>query len=140
MERVKFDLQQLEQPEISGIAYQQGTLWGYEVREYLLEKWGRACSYCGSTGVPLQVEHLQAKANGGTDRISNLCLACEPCNQAKGTQDLRVFLADQPDRLARLLAQAKTPLKHAAGVNATRWVLYDRLKHEGIHWKAGREG
>ena len=104
--------------------YQQGTLLGYEVREYLLEKWDRACSYCGINGVPLQVEHLQAKANGGTDRVSNLCLACEPCNQAKGTQDIRVFLADKPDRLARILAQAKTPLKDAAAVNSTRWALY----------------
>src|SRR5215831_15677546 len=43
VERVKFDLQRLEQPEISGTAYQQGTLWGYEVREYLLEKWEHAC-------------------------------------------------------------------------------------------------
>jgi hypothetical protein len=34
VERVKFDLQQLEQPEISGTEYQQGTLLGYEVREY----------------------------------------------------------------------------------------------------------
>ena len=49
----------------------------------LLEKWDRACSYCGITGVPLQVEHIQAKANGGTDRLSNLCLACEPCNQSQ---------------------------------------------------------
>src|SRR5262245_32947317 len=57
LELVKFDLQQMEQPEISGIEYQQGTLFGYEVREYLLEKWERACSYCGITGVPLQVEH-----------------------------------------------------------------------------------
>ena len=72
LELVKFDLQQLEQPEISGTQYQQGTLAGYEVREYLLEKWERACSYCGVKGVPLQVEHLQAKANGGTDRVSNL--------------------------------------------------------------------
>ena len=101
----------MEQPEISGTQYQQGTLLGYEVREYLLEKWGRACSYCGSTGVPLQVEHLQAKANGGTDRVSNLCLACEPCNRAKGTQDIRVFLAGHPDRLARLLVQAKASRK-----------------------------
>src|SRR5262249_7109094 len=61
VERVKFDLQRLEQSEISGTQYQQGTLAGYEVREYLLEKWGRACSYCGITGVPLQVEHIQAK-------------------------------------------------------------------------------
>jgi RRXRR protein len=33
--------QLMENPEISGIAYQQGELAGYEVREYLLEKWGQ---------------------------------------------------------------------------------------------------
>jgi hypothetical protein len=140
VELVKFDLQRMEQPEISGIAYQQGTLFGYEVREYLLEKWGRACSYCGITGVPLQVEHIQARANGGTDRVSNLCLACEPCNLAKGTQDIRVFLAGKPDRLARLMAQARTPLKDAAAVNATRWALYDRLQQEGYPLESGSGG
>ena len=41
-ELVRFDLQQLENPEISGIEYQQGTLAGYETREYLLNKWNRA--------------------------------------------------------------------------------------------------
>jgi hypothetical protein len=48
-------LQKLENPEISGIAYQQGTLAGYELREYLLEKWGRKCAYCDATNVPLQI-------------------------------------------------------------------------------------
>lgn len=38
MELVRFDLQQLENPEISETEYQQGTLLGYEVREYLLNK------------------------------------------------------------------------------------------------------
>src|ERR1051326_7557555 len=137
LELVKFDLQRMEHPEISGREYQQGTLAGYEVREYLLEKWGRACSYCGITGVPLQVEHLQAKASGGTDRLSNLCLACEPCNRAKGTQDLRVFLAGKPELLARILAQAKAPLKDAAAINSTRWVLYERLKQEGFSLECG---
>ncbi|MBW4672109.1 MAG: RRXRR domain-containing protein [Cyanomargarita calcarea GSE-NOS-MK-12-04C] len=37
-ELVRFDLQQIENPEISGTEYQQGELQGYEVREYLLEK------------------------------------------------------------------------------------------------------
>ncbi len=37
MELVRFDLQQMEQPEIAGVQYQQGTLAGYELREYLLE-------------------------------------------------------------------------------------------------------
>lgn len=38
MELVKFDTQKIENPEISGVEYQQGKLVGYEVREYLLEK------------------------------------------------------------------------------------------------------
>ena len=84
MELVRFDLQKMMNPEISGVEYQQGELAGYEVKEYLLEKWHRRCTYCEKEGVPLQVEHIAAKANGGTNRVSNLCLACEPCNQKKG--------------------------------------------------------
>lgn len=37
MELVKFDMQLMENAEISGVEYQQGTLAGYELREYLLE-------------------------------------------------------------------------------------------------------
>lgn len=140
LELVKFDLQQMEHPQISGIQYQQGTLFGYEVRQYLLDKWERTCSYCRRTEVPLQVEHIQAKANGGTNRISNLCLACETCNQAKGTQDIRVFLDDKPDVLTRILAQVKAPLKDAAAVNTTRWALYERLKATGLPIECGSGG
>jgi 5-methylcytosine-specific restriction endonuclease McrA len=139
-ELVKFDPQQMEHPEISSIEYQQGTLAGYEVRQYLLEKWQRTCTYCGVQNVPLQVEHIQAKANGGTDRISNLCLACDACNKAKDTQDIRVFLAGKPDLLARLLAGAKAPLKDAAAVNTTRWALYERLKTLGMPIECGSGG
>jgi len=140
LELVKFDLQQIENPEISGVQYQHGTLFGYEIKQYLLEKWDRACSYCGSKDVPLQVEHIQAKANGGTDRVSNLCLACDACNKAKGTQDIRVFLAEKPDRLARILAQAKASLKDAAAVNTTRWALYERLLPLGLPIECGSGG
>ncbi|HEX4206413.1 MAG TPA: RNA-guided endonuclease IscB [Ktedonobacteraceae bacterium] len=128
IELVKFDLQQMDHPEINGTEYQQGTLAGYEVREYLLQKWNRQCSYCGAKDIPLQVEHIHARANGGTNRVSNLALACEPCNQAKGTLDIHVFLASKPDLLKHILAQAKAPLKDAAAVNTTRWMLYDQLK------------
>ncbi|MBO0790056.1 MAG: HNH endonuclease, partial [Ktedonobacteraceae bacterium] len=140
MELVKFDLQQMDHPEIRGIEYQQGTLAGYEVREYLLQKWDRACSYCNAKAVPLQVEHISPRANGGTDRVSNLCLACEPCNQAKGTQDIKVFLKDKSDVLRKILAQAKAPLKDAAAVNTTRWALYERLKARGLPVECGSGG
>jgi 5-methylcytosine-specific restriction endonuclease McrA len=139
-ELVKFDLQKMENPEISGMQYQQGTLQGYEIREYLLAKWNRQCSYCAKKDVPLQIEHIQPRAHGGTDRISNLCLACEKCNIAKGTQDIKVFLKSKPEVLKRVLTQAKAPLKDAAAVNVTRWALYEKLKATGLPVECGSGG
>lgn len=139
-ELVRFDLQQIENPEISGIEYQQGVLAGYEVREYLLAKWERRCAYCGVENVPLQVEHIQPRANGGTNRISNLCLACESCNTKKGTQDIKIFLAKKPDVLNRILAQSKRPLKDTSAVNSTRWALLNRLKETGKAIATGSGG
>lgn len=139
-ELVRFDLQQCEHPEISGIEYQQGTLAGYEVREYLLEKWSRKCSYCDAENVRLQIEHIHPKSKGGSNRISNLCLACEPCNIKKGTQDIKVFLAKNPDVLKKVLTQAKRPLKDAAAVNSTRWALFNALKTTGLPVTTGSGG
>ena len=131
-ELVRFDLQRLENPEISGIQYQQGTLAGYEVKEYLLNRWDRKCTYCGIENVPLQIEHIHPKAKSGSNRISNLCLACEPCNLKKGTQNIAGFLAKKPDVLKKVLEQAKRPLKDAAAVNSTRWALNNVLKEIGL--------
>lgn len=139
-ELVRFDLQQLENPEISGIEYQQGTLLGYSVREYLLNKWDRKCTYCQIENVPLQVEHIQPKAKGGSNRISNLCLACEKCNHKKGTLDIKVFLAKKPELLKKIQLQAKRPLKDAAAVNSTRWALFNALKLTGLPVKTGSGG
>ncbi len=72
LELVKFDTQAMQNPEISGVEYQQGTLQGYEIREYLLEKFGRKCVYCGEEDIPLQVEHIIPKTRGGSNRVSNL--------------------------------------------------------------------
>jgi 5-methylcytosine-specific restriction endonuclease McrA len=61
VETVRFDTQALQNPEISGVEYQRGTLFGYEVREYLLQKWGRKCAYCGAENVQLEIEHIIPK-------------------------------------------------------------------------------
>jgi 5-methylcytosine-specific restriction endonuclease McrA len=140
MELVRFDMQLMEDAEVSGVEYQQGTLAGYEAREYLLEKWERTCSYCGAQDVPLQIEHIQPRAKGGTNRISNLCLACEPCNTAKGTLDIAVFLKKKPEVLKRIQLQSKRSLKDAAVVNSTRWALFERLKATGLPIECGSGG
>lgn len=134
MELVKFDTQLMQNADISGVEYQQGELVGYEVRQYLLEKWKRTCAYCGSTNVSLQIEHLTPKVRGGSNRVSNLTLACEPCNRAKGSQTAAEF------GHAELQAKAKQPLKDAAAINTTRWALYERLQATGLPVEMGSGG
>jgi 5-methylcytosine-specific restriction endonuclease McrA len=117
VETVRFDTQKMMNPEITGVDYQQGSLSGYEIREYLLEKWQRTCAYCGKQDVPLQVEHICPRATGGSNRVSNLTLACEPCNTRKGAKPIEQFLAKKPEVLKKILAHAKKPLKDAASCN-----------------------
>lgn len=130
-ENAKFDTKLMRNPEISGIEYQQGTLQGYEVREYLLEKFGRKCCYCGKENVPLEVEHIIPKSRGGTDRIDNLCLACRDCNQRKGNQTAEEF------GYPHIQEQVKESLKDASVINATRWKVYDMLKQAGLDVECG---
>ncbi len=153
-ELVRFDTQKLENPEISGVEYQQGSLLGYEVREYLLEKWGRECAYCGDQDTPLEVEHVVPRAHGGSHRVSNLTLACHACNQGKGNGTLDAFFTTDKGlkkrlkanslsadaRLARVQRELKRPLRDASAVNATRWALFNALKDTGLPVTAGSGG
>lgn len=56
--------------------------WRILARDYF------ACSYCGRSprehGVALEVDHIKAKAQGGSDDPDNLVTACDDCNQGKG--------------------------------------------------------
>jgi 5-methylcytosine-specific restriction endonuclease McrA len=141
VETVRFDTQLMQDAVIASAQYQQGTLAGYELREYLLEKWNRTCAYCDATGVPLQIEHVVPKAHGGSDRVSNLTLACGPCNNAKADRPLEDFLAHDPVRLAGIRAQLKASLRDPAAVNATRYAIGKALKALGLaitFWSGGR--
>jgi 5-methylcytosine-specific restriction endonuclease McrA len=134
LELARFDTQQLQNAEICGVEYQQGELAGYEVREYLLEKWGRHCVYCGAGNLPLQVEHILPRSRGGTDRVSNLTIACGPCNERKGTRTATEFGYPQ------VQAQARQSLKEATAVNRTRWTLYHVLQATGLPIEVGSGG
>jgi len=139
-ELVRFDMQLMSNPDIQGKEYQQGTLAGYETREYLLEKWNRECAYCGVKDVPFQVEHIQPRAKGGSNSITNLTLSCEKCNTKKGTKDIKEFLKKDPTRLQKIMKQAKRPLADAAAVNTTRFVLLEVLKATGLPVETGSGG
>jgi 5-methylcytosine-specific restriction endonuclease McrA len=44
----------------------------------------RRCRYCGSESGPFEIDHRVPIALGGSNRLSNLVLACADCNHRKG--------------------------------------------------------
>ena len=127
-------MQKITNPGISGVEYQQVEFMGSGVREYLLEKWGRKCAYCGAKDVPLEIEPINPKSRGGSNRVSNLTLACTPCNQSKGSQTATEF------GYPLIQTKAKRPLKEAAAVNTTRWKLWRVFTDLGLPVKVGTGG
>ncbi|MFX1519479.1 MAG: RNA-guided endonuclease IscB [Promethearchaeota archaeon] len=124
VEVANFDTHKMQNPEITGVEYQQGELQGYEVREYLLDKWGRKCAYCGKQDVPLEVEHIVPTSRGGTDRVSNLTLACKQCNLKKGDKTAEEF------GYPHIQHQAKKTLKAPTCLNTIRWRIVEQLGAE----------
>lgn len=88
----------------------------------------------------MESEHIVARSKGGSNRVSNLTLACRPCNQAKDNLPIEVFLKNKPEVLKRILAHANKPLKDAAAVNATRNRLFVDLLNTGLSVETGTGG
>ena len=127
VESVKFDMEKMENAAIEGIEYQRATLFDYEVKEYLLEKYYYSCVYCGAKNVPFEKEHVIPKSRGGSNRISNLVLSCRACNEKKDNMPIEEFLKDNQPLLKKIKAQLKTPLKDAAAVNISRKQIIKEL-------------
>ena len=84
-EAVRFDTQKMDNKDIEGVEYQHGTLFGYEIKEYLLDRYGHTCQYCGgeSKDPILEWEHMKPKSRGGSDSVKNATLSCHRCNRDK---------------------------------------------------------
>ncbi|MFH1668905.1 MAG: RNA-guided endonuclease IscB [Candidatus Woesearchaeota archaeon] len=121
IEVASFDAQKMMHPEISGIEYQQGELEGYEIREYLLEKFRKTCVYCKKTSTPSQIEHIIPKSRGGSNKVSNLAISCEECNLKKGSLTAEEF------GFPNVQAQAKVSFKAAAFMNNVKRSLVEQL-------------
>jgi len=153
VEHVKFDTHLLQNPNLSGVEYQRGTLFGYELREYLLEQWAHRCAYCaGASGDPiLNIDHVIPRSRGGSNRVSNLVVACRTCNDAKGNQRLEEWGTElvasrrpldriRAQHLPEVARQLVQPLRHAAAVNTIRWVLVERVRPLGLSLELGSGG
>jgi hypothetical protein len=106
IEVAKFDAHKMKNPEVKGIEYQQGELQGYEIREYLLEKWKRKCAYCKKTGIKLEIEHIIPKSRGGSNRVDNLTISCRKCNLKKGNKTAKEYGHPKIEELAKQFLKA----------------------------------
>lgn len=164
-EAVRFDTQLMDNPNIQGEEYQQGTLLGYEIREYLLDKYGHTCQYCGGVSQDpiLEWEHIQPKSKGGSDSVKNATLACRTCNQEKGNLPLSQWKEKEDAILnnkkasskRKQLAQARLKginaveqhkpqgisMRYCAWVNSTRRYvekhLYELFHSENVECASG---
>ncbi|MFI5545227.1 RNA-guided endonuclease IscB [Streptomyces sp. NPDC051815] len=137
VEQVAFDVTALS---ATAPGAPEHTPAGAEIREFLLARWNRSCAYCGTSRVPLNIEHVRPRSRGGSNRVTNLVLACIPCNRAKGTTDISEFLSDRPSRLWDVLGQLARPLTDTAAVNTTRLLLVAALAGLGVPvhtWSGG---
>jgi hypothetical protein len=73
VERVQIDMQLLENPEISGVEYQQATLAGYESGNTFSRNSKRTVPICGITDVPLNLVHIHPRLRGRSN----------PCEQSR---------------------------------------------------------
>jgi len=55
-------------------------------RKNILRRDKHICAYCGRGDLPLTIDHIMPKSQGGEDTWENLITACLPCNNKKGNQ------------------------------------------------------
>ena len=67
-------------------ASEKSILTHREMKDYLLETFGLRCWGCGFTAPDeryLELDHVDPKADGGSNHLDNRALLCKPCNGAK---------------------------------------------------------
>ncbi|MEE9458879.1 MAG: RNA-guided endonuclease IscB [Candidatus Bathyarchaeia archaeon] len=127
VEVASFDTQKMQNPNIQGVEYQQGTLFGYTVRNYLLEKWGHKCAYCGKSDIPLEIDHIIPISKISNNRIDNLTIACRKCNQKKGNKMTDECGPKLRKRMLEIQKKATESFKGATFMNIVRRKMVDLL-------------
>ena len=93
VEVANFDIQKIQNPEISGKEYQQGDKYRFaNVREYVFYRDGHKCRHCkgNSRDKILQVHHIVSRQIGG-DRPENLLTVCKTCHDAHNRGETRII-------------------------------------------------
>lgn len=83
IETAKFDIQKIENPNIEGKEYQQGTLYKYQnIRSYLMAREKGLCEHCKKDFInnSSHIHHRKLKSQKGCNRVENLMLIHKKCH------------------------------------------------------------
>ena len=127
----KFDMQKIDNPNIGGVEYQHGTLYGWQIKNYLLAKYNDKCVYCDRAGGRMEADHVVPRSRNGTNKIDNLVLARHDCNSRKGNTSIERFLGNDVARIARIKSGMKRSLLDAAHTNILLPRIVDDLTKQG---------
>ena len=127
----------MQNPEIRGTEYQEGTLQGWHLRHYILHRDNWTCQYCGRQATdknPLTLDHVIPQSKGGPSRVHNLVTSCKNCNTKKANQKVSDFLAKDSERLAKVIHQLDqmVPLSSAGRLNSVIPAIRDILEATGL--------
>lgn len=87
-----FDIQKINNPEIEGVGYQRGDLFGYRnIKNFLMHRENGKCQLCGkesSKDNKFHIHHIILRKDGGTNSQKNLALLHEKCHKKLHKQNL----------------------------------------------------
>lgn len=110
-------------------------------RRAIHRRCGEACAYCG-TPYPFhspkwEIEHIDARANGGGNQRENLVVACrEPCNRLKAGNGPE-FLRDAIKRLITGLLKQVLGLLTGFARDPHSESVRDLVELALLRWEAG---
>lgn len=118
VETASFDIQKINNPDIHGKEYQEGSQLGFwNTREYVLCRDGHICQSCKgkSKDKILNVHHIESRKTGG-DSPNNLITLCETCHKAYHNGTLKLNL------------RRGSSFRDASFMGIMRWTFYNRLR------------
>jgi 5-methylcytosine-specific restriction endonuclease McrA len=91
-------------------------------RRNVLKRDNYQCQYCGTRNLPMTVDHIIPKDQGGSYTWENLVCACTRCNTKKGNrtpEEARFTLRTKPKRPNNIIF-----IQNVIGIADERWKPY----------------
>jgi len=123
IEVAKFDIQKLENPEIEGKEYQQGSMYEYQnIRSYLMSREKGLCEHCKKDfkNNPSHIHHRKQKSKDGNNRLGNLMLVHEKCHKE---------IHKKPELLKKYQVALTKNYKHSTFMSIINKKLYEDVEN-----------